>query len=346
MICTKKNSKTIRPKSFVEMRASLTPAESDILDIIFFLMDQGQYDEKTSSFTIDAHDFYGLFVNNKGNVMSVKRIYERLVNGADGLYNLDLQFSEDTDTVKSCVKFRVLAAEAYNSGNYQIIIQLTPIMCSIMKEQKRKTGYALYDLQYQFSLKGEYSKRLYPMMSKFRNTGKRYDNVKELREKIGIPQACTQSRFISYIRKSIDEINEKTNLDVKIELVMHGKRGGNCLDGIVWYITEKPVSEVGLPEDEKKKCAEKIKDLLSGCVSSTDAERIAKCSGYDYDKVFKAKEVLESYKKPVDDVTGFFLTAIKQKWKPGRKAAGSQKQLPMQRDYKDVDLEHMLLKGF
>ena len=126
----------------------------------------------------------------------------------------------------------------------------------------------------------------------------------------------------------------------------HGISGGKCLDGIVWYITEKPVSEVGLPEDEKKKCAEKIKDLLSGCVSSADAERIAKCSGYDYDKVFKAKEVLESYKKPVDDVTGFFLTAIKQKWKPGRKAAGSQKQLPMQRDYKDVDLEHMLLKGF
>lgn len=343
MICTKKNSKTIRPKSFVEMRASLTPAESDILDIIFFLMDRGLYDEKTSSFTIDAHDFYGLFVNGKGSIMPVKRIYERLVNGADGLYDLDLQFSEDTETVKGCVKFRVLAAEAYSSGNYRIIIQLTPIMCSIMKEQKRKTGYALYDLQYQFSLNGEYAKRLYPMMSKFRSTGKRYDNVKELREKIGIPQGCSQSRFVSYIRKSVDEINEKTNLDVKIEMITHGISGGKCIDGIIWYITEKPACKAILPEGEKKKCVEKIERLLGDRVSSSDAERIAECSCYNFDKVLQAKDVFDSYKKPVEDFTGFFLTAIKQEWKPGRKTAGSQNSLFSQRDYADIDLEKVLL---
>lgn len=343
MIYTKRSSKTIRPKSFVEMRASLNSAESDVLDIIFYLMDRNDYDSEISAFTIDAHDYEGLFINTKGEVMTVKRIYERLLQGAEGLYNLDLQFTEETENIKKNANFRVLAATASNTGNYKIRLELTPIMERILQEQRKKPGYAIYDLKDQFALEDKYSKRLYPMLAKFRTTGKRYDNITELREKIGIPSGSSQSRFMSIFRKSIAEINEKTILSVNLEIISHPISGGKCVDGIRWTIQEKADPRSKNLTLKESGCIRKTKELFGEKITQVEAERISKSAGYDFEKVKQAEKVLRNYKKTVDDVTAFILTAIKQEWKAGNKK--SKVDNIEHRDYDFVEIERFLLAG-
>lgn len=344
MVCEKKNTKTIRPRTFVEMRASLSPAESDVLDIIFFLMGKKEYDEKTLTFTIDAHEFEGLFVNNRGKIMSAKRIYERIRNGTDGLYELDLQFTEDTEVVKRGICFRAIGAKAWNAGNGKIRIQLTPIMCEVMKEQQKKAGYALYDIRFQFALKSGYAKRLYPMLAKFRNTGERYDNARELREKLGVPEGYTQSKFMAILRGAVDEINEKTNMRADMISEAHSISGGKSIDAVTWKIRECSTAEARPAWQET--CITKTMELFDGKVDRMDAERIAACADFDIGKVKKAEEILESYQKPVADTTAFLLSAINGEWKKGKETQKKRKTADFeQREYNYEQLELMLLTG-
>lgn len=348
-----KNTKTLRPKTFVEMRAALTPSESDVLDIIFFMMDKEEYraggrtdvvDELT--YCINAKDYEGLFINNKGEVMSAKRIYERVKNGADGLYELDLQFVEDTEAVKKGVSFRAIGAKAWNAGNCMIKIQLTPMFLAIIKEQRKKSGYAIYDLRYQLALKGEYAKRLYPMLLKFKTAGQRFDSATELRDKLGIPDSYSQSKFISIIDKAVKEINDITNIFVTKENRMHTIRGGKALDNFVFLIQgkdQKSIQNVRYTEEEKE-CIAYVKKLLEKYIQQGDEERIAKCAGYDCDRINDVYEYISGYKSEIHDGTAFIIAALNNRWKAGKRAEKQNAFTDIHtRKYDFEELEKMLL---
>ena len=343
-----KNTKTVRPRTFVEMRAALTSAESDVLDIIFFMMDKGNSSPDALTYCIDAHDYEGLFVNNKGALMSIKRIYERIKNGADGLYELDLQFTEDTESIKRGISFRAIGAKAWNAGNYIVKIQLTPMFLAIMKEQQKKSGYAIYDLRYQFALKSEYAKRLYPMLIKFKSTGMRYDEASELREKLGVPPSYVQSRYLSIVDKAVSEINENTNLSVSKDVKYHAVSGGKIADNFVFTIKERDISDPSLFTKDQLECIDFVRGKLQDHISEDDVYRISKIANYDLKTVSHAFEFVSAYDGDVKDYTALMISAIKGNWEKEKKHSNSKKTSFSnftEREYDISSLEKMLLEN-
>lgn len=342
--CKKTNDpKTIRPRDFVEMRASLTAAESDVLDIIFYMMDLKPDEDTDMNYIIDAHDYVGLFVNSKGAEMSAKRIYDKITNGVNGLYKLDLRFTQNTDTVKKGIAFRAVASQGWNSGNYRVKVELTPMFKKIMVEQKKlNDGYALYELKNQFALSGTYAKRLYPMLMRFHSTGVRFDNADELRTKLGVPASCRQHEYLKIIEKAVDEINGLPNIHVTLETKEHSVSGGRRIDSFVFKISEQ-ISDI------QKECEEHVENLFDKLLNPGDAKRIAETAGYDISRIDKIKEIFDSYTDEIRDATAFIMSALKDEWKAGQSRKEGKKENTnkfnnfSQRSYDFAELEKQLL---
>lgn len=345
----KTESKIIRPKNFVEMRASLTPAESDVLDIIFCLMDnEGENDDKLS-YTIDAHDFIGLFLNNKGEPMTVKRIYENIRNGVEGLYRVDLRFTQETACVKKGVAFRTVDSQGWNEGDYRMRINLTPMFKKIMiEEKKNNSGYALYGIRNQFALSGKYAKRLYPMLMRFYSTGVRYDNFEELRTKLAIPEVFSQSRYMGIIEKAIDEINELSDVIVSVKPEKIAVRGGYKIQTLTFSITEKLPNTVDTSDSE---ITQYVLDIFGDYINKNDAERIAEAAGGDMDRLKEAADFIKNYTGEIKDTTAMVISFIKSDWQTGKKKDADKSKINFnnfecQREYDDsfyAELERKLL---
>ncbi len=317
MQCSIKKSKmkTIRPRTFTEMRAALTSAESDVLDIIFFLMDKSNNPDQIT-YIIDIKEFEGLFYNNKNEIMSGKRLYEHLKNGIDGLYSIDLQFTEDTNTIKRGINFHVVGAKSWNDDAQKLGCQLNPMFLEIMKEQRGQLGYSIFELRYQFALKSTYSKRLYPMFNRFRKSGERFDNAEELRVKLGVPADYSQSKFLKILDNAIMDINEHTDLNIIKNLNSHTVRGGKMVDSFNWDIRVKNLNELS---DKQSNCMRYLLRMLANVnvkesISDADAYRICEYANYDEQILTNAVDFMASYKHEIKDIVAFLISAINNKW--------------------------------
>lgn len=340
----KTKDRVVRSKNFVEMRASLTAAESDILDIIFCIMDsEKEEDNEKLTYVIDAHDFVGLFFNNKGEPMTVKRIYENLRNGSEGLYKIDIRFTEDTDNIKSGIAFRVVTTQGWTDGDYRLGINLSPTFKRIMvNEKKKNAGYALYGVRNQFALSGAYAKRLYPMLMRFRSTGIRYDNFDELKDKLGISDSLQQSKCIKIFEKAIAEINEYTDIMVSLQAKKASVRGGYKVQTLTFNITEK-ISDADNKADELTEAGKYVLKVLGKHINPNDAERIADAVDGDKKRVDEIAAFIENYNGEIKDTTGLIMSYIKENWEPGRKKEKESKKnnfnsFSNQRSYTNEDL--------
>lgn len=168
-------------------------------------------------------------------------------------------------------------------------------------------------------------------------------------------EVCSERKYDKFcdlkkrcIAPAVEELNEKSDLDISYELKTGGK--GGKVYSIVFYMTLKnePVSdspETAIIDIDKDDVLEKIMDLLS--VKLKDARIIAEAAGYDYGKIEEKYEI--SKNQDIENIVGWMIAAIKGDYqKPLRKPKEKKKASAYvdsgAREYSYNDMAEELMK--
>ncbi|RMB00058.1 replication initiation protein [Hydrogenothermus marinus] len=129
-----------------------------------------------------------------------------------------------------------------------------------------KENFTSSKLKYFFSLRSFYSMRLYILLKQFEKTGFRVDYIPELREILGIGKN-EYPRFDNFekrvIKKAVEEINQKTDLEVSYKK----KKTGRRITHIEFYIKVKP--DAAKERELEKKIIEEVRKLNQGDTTET-----------------------------------------------------------------------------
>lgn len=235
-----------RPRSLVEAEYSISKTQNDLMDYVMGLVaaepeeyrDNLVYEIKIK----DLIPFYD--IDNEKNIytifrnmvsMSIKDTF--MIKGPDG---------EDVEC------FWVQTAY-YDNKTCRIKVKLGEDFKAILNAIKMEKGPgAYYCLSTTFPLSSQYSKRIYYMCKEWAGKGSsniRYDTVSGLRAKLCVPESYRYGIFkIRVLEKAVEEINEKTDINVSFEERYENVPGGKKVVGITWHIQKKNQTIIG-PED-------------------------------------------------------------------------------------------------
>lgn len=150
------------------------------------------------------------------------------------------------------------------------------------------------------------------------------------------------------ITTAIDEIH-KADPNMKVSYALDRSGRGGKARGI--HFTVSLMNHMAI-EDQKDNASGKpqffdsIAQLLPE-IPSSDYQVLAETASWDLDRIKTAKEVLDSYPKSVDNITGFLLVAMKKNFqtvKRNQKNSNSSFCNFPQREYDFAKLEKELLK--
>lgn len=158
------------------------------------------------------------------------------------------------------------------------------------------------------------------------------------------------------LRTAVKEINEKTDIRVSYETIKRGKGGKvtailftvDVIPTIRKDLLKKEIDiEVEITDEEKDEYIDWLSDLIETPLKIKDLRSIAEEAGYEREKAEKAYDVLKSTPQ-VDNVVGFMISAIRNKYESGQEHKGNKKNKNMfndfpQRDYDFEQLEKELL---
>ena len=147
-----------------------------------------------------------------------------------------------------------------------------------------------------------------------------YDKIEELAEKTG------QTKYKEYkifnrnvLSKAKEELNKKTSLDVDYEPIKSGRRAV----GIRFYVNQKEslqANKKSAAPINKDEILDELIDLLHGEFKVREIRDIAEAAGYDFEKIKKAYEYMQSYATKIDVPIAFMKDCIKNEYYTGKNA--------------------------
>lgn len=145
-------------------------------------------------------------------------------------------------------------------------------------------------------------------------TGKKaYDRIENFKARILIP--------------ALDEIEQCCEVSIDLENI----KRGHTITGYSFTVSSDQPAETAKKEDtnDKNVSDEEVfaKTLrLFNELSAKDCRKITEAAGYDMAKIEKAYAVLVGTKRPVDNVTGFVIAAIRKEFEvPVKRAAAARR---------------------
>lgn len=141
------------------------------------------------------------------------------------------------------------------------------------------------------------------------------------------PEKTYSSKWSDFKRRVIDvavkEINQKSDLSLSYETIRSG-RGGKTT-GIIFYATVKDTEQKeessgkepekkGLSKDEQFKLFVEIYEIVEKRLDFSDIEAVCEAAEYDVESVKKAYGMLKKAKNEPENVTGWLLSCIREKW--------------------------------
>ena len=151
---------------------------------------------------------------------------------------------------------------------------------------------------------------------------------------------------------AVTEINEKSDIKIEYEVIRNGK--GGKVSGIYFIVTK--LSEVKdtdndneeeISVEEKNAFIEWLSELIVTPLKIKDLKAIAETSKYDKEKVIKANKAYEKQKGRVENVVGFFISAIRENYETpsgeGKKKDKNEFNNFQQNEYDYKQLEMQLL---
>ncbi|RKM59250.1 RepB family plasmid replication initiator protein [Butyrivibrio sp. CB08] len=176
-----------------------------------------------------------------------------------------------------------------------------------------------------------------------------YDRIDELAEKTG------QTKYKEYkifnrnvLSKAKEELNKKTSLQVDYEPIKNGRK----TEGIRFFVTKKDAeavektAEVAVNKDE---ILDDLIDLMHDDFKLREIRELAELAEYDYDKIKKSYDYMNSYSSPVDVPIAFMKDCIKNEYYNNKttkfrpKSSNSFNNFEQRNDYDFEELEKKLL---
>lgn len=196
-------------------------------------------------------------------------IYNEIQNVCNKLWERSIHYTEEDGTR---VKKRWIITAKYNKPSKMIQLQFHPdLMYDLIAFNGRFTLFKFGDIK---GMKSSYSFRIYELLKQYENLPRQYTiwkrkfTIDDLRFKLGIEDS-EYPRYANFkqkvINKAIGEINEHTDITVKLEEIKQGRK----VVGVQFMIELKPREkeilidsqgnkheqtefEIKIPEPEKK----------------------------------------------------------------------------------------------
>jgi plasmid replication initiation protein len=170
--------------------------------------------------------------------MTRQGAYIQLREAADRLFERELRFKDKDDTEESRIRWvgkcKYVKQKAYVEISF--IPDIHPYLSMMVNNL---TSYGLDNIS---ELGSIHSVRLFEALYQYLSVGKRFIGVSDLREKFGLtdkyPKFSDLRKYV--IEPSVEEINAKSNLDVKLPLQYEKK--GKVITRIWFEFSEKKQS--------------------------------------------------------------------------------------------------------
>ncbi|WP_029523661.1 replication initiation protein [Persephonella sp. KM09-Lau-8] len=140
---------------------------------------------------------------------------------------------------------------------------------------KLKGGFTQIPKKEVFKLASSYSIKLYQLLKRFEDTGKRVDKISDLKEKLGIPSERYKS-FRDFnkrvLKKAIEDINKLTDIQVSYETVKEYRK----VTHIVFYVQKKNEGEetVFQPFEQRWELIRDLRQQYSDFLEGLSFERL------------------------------------------------------------------------
>lgn len=139
-------------------------------------------------------------------------------------------------------------------------------------------------------------------------------------------------RWIDFYRRviapGIEEVNNFSDIYIEFETVKsaHGKIEHIIFyvqRNISWYLNNKENINkknneenniVSLSEEELFDFLFEVKSIIKEKIPVKDLKEIALKANYDIDVIKKVNKIQKSYKRPINNLVGFYITAIEEEW--------------------------------
>lgn len=346
----KKETRAFKPRTINEARGSYNSFESDILDIILATVNSKDDIDDNLKYEIPINEYAAKYCleynkNARSKVRKAIKAISEKGHMALGLLHEDKSFV-------SMVVFQVLKI---NADNDTITIKLGEDFKELLVNIKnsKNSSVTFYDIKYTLAMKSVYSKRLYPMLLEWKNTGKRFDNYEELKEKLQIPPSYKANMLKTrIIDVAVEEINQITDLIISYDFDTKPTRGGQKIVGINWNIKLKKRDAEPLNDAKIQVMAESLVRYLTGRVDLKieDAKSISKAAldnGLSEQNMKKRIEIVLNSPN-IKNFTGYCIFAMTDDFREVAEIQSSIKNSfnkISQRDYDFDELERKLL-GF
>lgn len=186
---------------------------------------------ENSTITITADDY----VNAFGVVRQVA--YQALKDGASGIYQREFGWVEHTDKGVKIVRSRWASKIAYIDKTACVELSFTKDVLSRVQELAER--FTKYELEQVACLNSKHSVRLYEIVIAWKGKGQTNQiAIDDLRGRMGLldDEYTALHNFKSRVlQKAIDEINEKTGVNISYE--QHKK--GRVIVGFTFKVKEK-----------------------------------------------------------------------------------------------------------
>lgn len=180
----------------------------------------GQKVTPSTKVSLHADDY----INQFG--VSRQVAYQALKDGCNGIWGREYSYKEITEQGEKIVRSRWVSQIAYIDNTATVELYFTPDVLSKITELERH--FTQYELEIVAKLNSKHAVRLYEIIIAWKAKGKtNLINIDDLRDMLGLlPNEYTEIHNFKarVLDKSINEINEKTDIQVKYKQHKQGRK--------------------------------------------------------------------------------------------------------------------------
>lgn len=168
--------------------------------------------------------------SNDDFINALKRMNKRLSE-----VNCTIETETDIDSFNLFPTFRI------SKLNQTLTVSINPDFKYLLNDITN--NFTRFELKEFVSLKSKYTKSLYRILKQYRSTGARYMDIKDIREKLDVPEKYENRRIMNLIIKpSIDDLRELDSFkDLKC-IAKRAEHGRNVI-GYTFYFNKEIIAD-------------------------------------------------------------------------------------------------------
>jgi len=216
----------------IEASYKLTLEEQRLILACIARIDSRQNGRIPSSITITAQEYSELFG------IQLKNAYHQLREATDNLYERDIKIRE----AKTRKRRRWVQGADYNDSQGSVTLSFSDYVKPYIGQLNGL--FKSYQLKNVCSLKSIYSIRLYELLNQWRDTGKRYIRLDDLKMMLQISDKYERYADLRkwVIEPAIKELNAKTDFKINFKPEKNGRK----VVKLVFTFTVKPQKSLEL----------------------------------------------------------------------------------------------------